>query len=223
MKGFAFDLEGTCVDVEVLHFTAYERALAEFDVTMSAEEVASIPGAIGGGNLFIFSFLRTTFPSLTESALYERKKYHFNVLFNEAVLNPREGLTDYLDYLRSIGAPVSIGSTTRREFGREILKRSGLDMYFDFKSCVFREDVTSLKPSPEVYVRTATSMQIEPTEQIVFEDSIVGITAGMAAGSVVVAIPGQFGLNPRRMSELNSSGAQSLYTTWRSVPHSIGA
>ena len=59
---------------------------------------------------------------------------------------------------------------------------------FDF--ILTSEDVTNGKPHPEVYLLAAEKHQIHPGEMMVLEDSVQGTKAGVASGSVTVAVPG---------------------------------
>ena len=45
------------------------------------------------------------------------------------------------------------------------------------------------KPDPAVFLSTARLLHVNPAECLVFEDSIHGIKAGLAAGMKVVGVP----------------------------------
>lgn len=217
MKGIAFDLEGTCVDIEELHFKAYERALAEFDISIFSTDIAKIPGAVGGGAAFVFAGLSPSHPHLNAALLRERKTYHFKLLFDSAELRPRAGLTDYIESALSHDYPISIGSTTARAFGNTILERTGLNQYFRPEYCVFREDVSYLKPSPDVYIQTASIMHVRPDEQLVFEDSLIGINAARDACSQVIAMPVPFILEIYQREIFIENGATKCCYSWSEV------
>jgi len=51
------------------------------------------------------------------------------------------------------------------------------------------EDVENGKPAPDVFLATAQQLGVDPTRCVVFEDSIVGTTAGLAAGMDVFVVP----------------------------------
>ena len=57
-----------------------------------------------------------------------------------------------------------------------------------FKIVLTAEDITKGKPDPEIYIKSADGLHINPQECLVFEDAISGIRAARAAGMKVVGI-----------------------------------
>ncbi|MFD5215546.1 HAD-IA family hydrolase [Microbacterium sp. NPDC058345] len=53
---------------------------------------------------------------------------------------------------------------------------------------VTAESVTASKPHPEGFLKAAASLQVDPADCVVFEDSPAGIEAGLAAGMVVIGV-----------------------------------
>lgn len=53
------------------------------------------------------------------------------------------------------------------------------------------ENVSASKPDPEGFLAAATSLGIDPADCVVFEDSAVGVEAGLAAGMRVIGVGGQ--------------------------------
>jgi len=51
-------------------------------------------------------------------------------------------------------------------------------------------DVSQGKPDPEIYQLAASRAGVPPTQMLVLEDSATGCAAAVAAGAVVVAVPG---------------------------------
>ena len=58
-----------------------------------------------------------------------------------------------------------------------------------FDTLLSSEDVENGKPAPDVFLVTAQQLGVDPTRCVVFEDSIVGTTAGLAAGMDVFVVP----------------------------------
>ncbi len=57
-----------------------------------------------------------------------------------------------------------------------------------FEAILTVEDVERFKPNPEVFLRSATKLNMEPNECIVIEDSIFGVQAARNAGMDCVAV-----------------------------------
>jgi len=54
---------------------------------------------------------------------------------------------------------------------------------------VARDDVTRVKPDPELFLLAARRLEVEPASCVVFEDSPNGMRAALAAGMRCVAVP----------------------------------
>jgi beta-phosphoglucomutase-like phosphatase (HAD superfamily) len=65
------------------------------------------------------------------------------------------------------------------------------------ESALASEHVSRHKPDPEVYLKSAANLQMDPEDCIVFEDSFSGATAGLNAGMKVVGV-----LSSHRKDEL---------------------
>lgn len=86
-----------------------------------------------------------------------------------------------------------IASTTKksnmdiyRTENANIISKAPIDKYF--LKVYTREDVKSIKPDPEVYLKVMEDLEAKAGECLVFEDSLVGIKAAKAAGIDVVAV-----------------------------------
>jgi beta-phosphoglucomutase len=106
--------------------------------------------------------------------------------------------------------PMAVASNAERENVAFVLDGSGLRDFFS--AVVHGNDVENPKPHPEIYLRTADSLRVEPDRCVVFEDSLAGVTAAQAAGMKVIGIstthaelPGvAFSISNFRDSRLNS-------------------
>ena len=58
------------------------------------------------------------------------------------------------------------------------------------------EDCTASKPSPEPFVRAAKQLNVMPEHCLIFEDSVAGVQAGLAAGAAVIAVGSESGHTP---------------------------
>ncbi len=99
-----------------------------------------------------------------------------------ADLDPSVRVT--LDDLRSRGLKLAIGSSSKN--AKFILERIGLGTYFDAISD--GTNITRSKPDPEVFLKAAEFLGVDPARCVVVEDAVAGVEAGAAAGMYTVAI-----------------------------------
>ncbi len=104
-------------------------------------------------------------------------------------LAPMPGLLALLGALEQAGIPKAIGTSSGRDLVAEVLRRFDLRSRFQF--ILTAEDITHGKPHPEIYLTAARRFGLAPQEVLVLEDSQNGCRAGVTAGALVVAVPGE--------------------------------
>ena len=104
----------------------------------------------------------------------------------ERELAPVPGVIEALDRIPVPNCVASSGSHERMRF------TLGLTGLFDrFEGRIFSvDDVAQGKPAPDIFLHAAEKMGIPPQRCAVIEDSVSGVTAGLAAGMTVFAFAG---------------------------------
>lgn len=104
----------------------------------------------------------------------------------ERELAPVPGVVEALDQIPISNCVASSGTHERMRF---TLGLTGL--YDRFEGRIFSvEDVFRGKPAPDLFLHAAERMGTRPHRCAVVEDSISGVTAGLAAGMAVFAFAG---------------------------------
>ncbi|PIR87266.1 MAG: hypothetical protein COU11_01400 [Candidatus Harrisonbacteria bacterium CG10_big_fil_rev_8_21_14_0_10_49_15] len=218
VRGVAFDLEGTILSVEEIHFGGFIRAAGEFGLTISFAELrAQIPHAIGGGDLVIAQGLaRFIGGGVNADQILACKRRHYWEALNGTDIEPRPGWREVFGQITgTLRLPVAIGSLTPRDQAEVLLERSGVGELISSGRTVLLEDVSRRKPAPDVWHRTAELLGIDPADQLVFEDSPAGVEAARAAGCMVVVVP--YHRFPELLYQLVASGAHRLFMDWREL------
>ncbi len=134
-------------------------------------------------------------------------KYDFSVSAEEAIrvrydlaremlaeiIGYKPGAAELLKSLKERGFVLAIASTTKRanmevyrNRNQNIISKAPIDETF---SLVYtREDVTEMKPDPAIYIKTMADLGFEPSECLIFEDSLIGAEAAKASGAGVAVI-----------------------------------
>ncbi len=94
------------------------------------------------------------------------------------------GLREFLSRHRDIPAAVA----TNAEPANVDFVLNGAKLADAFRAVVDGHQVTNPKPHPEVYLRAADQLGVEPRFCVVFEDSYTGVQAGLSAGMTVVGV-----------------------------------
>ena len=94
------------------------------------------------------------------------------------------GSIELLNSLRSRGILTAIGSASRNAM--TILERTKISSLFDV--VIDGNKVTRAKPDPEVFLKGAEEMRLNPENCIVIEDAQSGIEAAIAAGMKCVGV-----------------------------------
>jgi len=103
-------------------------------------------------------------------------------------LEPMPGAVALVESLAARGLPRAVATSSGPAFAHDVLGRIGLRDRFAF--VLTSADVVRGKPDPEIYLAAAARLAVEPAAMLVFEDSQAGCRAAVAAGAVVVAVPG---------------------------------
>ena len=126
-----------------------------------------------------------------ESLLNLRWQISGDILTKEMDFKPFA--VDVLKKLKEQGFVLSIASaTTQRQIdiysnkNEKMKNQLQIDKFFDH--IVTKEFVNKKKPDPEIYLNILKHYNAKPEECLVFEDSLIGVTASTTAGIETVVI-----------------------------------
>ncbi len=184
IEAVIFDMDGVLVDTEP-HHTILEQGLFDhFNINISEEEHVTYMGKTSEKMWEeIVRDKNLSEDVMTYLAKHEEEaKNYFTQL---ADLHPIPGLVDILNYLTETDIPIAVASSSSPAMIEAILKKSGLTKYFNLT--VSSVETGKSKPEPDVFLLTASRLNIKPEHCMVIEDSENGIKAAKAAGMLCIA------------------------------------
>lgn len=199
IKAVLFDLDGTLVD----SMWMWEQIDLEFLSARNIEMPENLKYEIEGisfaqtADYFIDRFKLTESPEelmkLWNDMAYE--KY-----CKEVPLKP--GAKKFLDYLKSQGIRIGIGTSNSYDLTRACLKAHGILSDIDY--ILTSDEVPRGKPEPDIYLMGAEHFGIKPENCMVFEDIPGGMIAAIRAGMKVCGVEDEFSAPQRaRKKELS--------------------
>ena len=186
MKAFIFDLDGVIVSTDSLHYRAW-KSLADSEGIYFDEEINHRLRGVSRMESLEIILERATRSYTQEEkvAMAERKNGIYRELLQ--VLTPEdrlEGVTETLAALREKGYKLAIGSSSKNT--PIILEKIGYSGYFDAISD--GNNIKNSKPDPEVFLKAAGFLGVEPKDCFVVEDAEAGIAAAKAGGFTAIGI-----------------------------------
>lgn len=186
VRAVLFDLDGTLVDSERESALAMARVLErDHGLTVSQEDRDFV---VGHSWNEIYARLQTVHGAWLRwsmGELVDRTTDERAVVIAEQGMRIMPGA---VDAVKRLGArwPKAIVTGSSHHEVRQALGVLGLAS--EFPVILASEDYAHGKPNPAGYLAAAARLDIPARECLVLEDSAAGITAGRAAGALVVAV-----------------------------------
>lgn len=177
-KGIIFDLDGVICSTDEYHYQAWKELADSINVYFDREINNRLRGVSRMESLeIILEKSSVNYSEEEKIEMAEKKNGIYKVLLgrmNTADLTNEVKST--LDGLRAAGLKLAIGSSSKN--AKFILERIGLKDYFDAISD--GTNISKSKPDPEVFLKAAEYLGLEPQECLVVEDAKAGIDAAVA-------------------------------------------
>lgn len=185
-----FDLDGTLVETEHLWGEALVRLARRLGGEMSAEARAATVGTSMPDALAIL-YADLDIEGTEEQVVDDGRWVAdlMEVLLAED-LQWQPGARELVVAVREEGVQTAVVTTTARRLAAPVLARMREDVgaeLFDVTVC--GDEAPALKPDPAPYLQAIGELDVDPARCVVVEDSLVGVTSGLAAGAAVIGVP----------------------------------
>lgn len=185
VSGIIFDMDGVLIDSERQSNEGWLWAAGQLGVDMPMWLIDSFKGAPAE---LCCKFFDDYYKGVIDywEAKELRTQHVYKIRETEGI-PVKKGVKDIFEYIRNNGLKCAVATSTRRESAEKTLHEIGVWDYLD--AVVYGDEVERGKPEPDIFLRAAKVIGVNPSEAVVVEDSINGIKAGYAADMRVVHIP----------------------------------
>ena len=115
----------------------------------------------------------------------QAKNYHAK--YDNGRLPMKPGIRELLISLKEKGYQIAIASSTRTKLVEKQIEDAGLREYFDV--IVGGDMVEKSKPEPDIFLKAAQLLNVQPEKVYVIEDSYNGIRAAFTGGMIPIMVP----------------------------------
>lgn len=180
-----FDMDGVLIDTERISFKSFQEVFKKYSyemdekfyLTMIGRNVKSIRGLMENE-------YGTSFPF---DEIYEQKVNLCREIISRDGVIMKEGVHELIDYLIKENYKIAVATSTSRIRAVQLLEEIGVKEKVNFVIC--GDQVENSKPDPEIFLKAAKGLGVEPEKCIVIEDSDAGITAAHAAKMIGINVP----------------------------------
>ena len=186
MRAFIFDLDGIIVDTAKYHFKSWRIISKNFGFELLETQNELLKGLSREESLErILSWAEISIDEFERKKCLEKKNELYKGFINNlSQMDILPGVIKLINFAALKGIPIALGSASKN--AHQILKKLGIKN--KFKVIIDGNSTSKSKPHPEVFLKGAQILGINPEEVIVFEDSIAGVNAANKAKMVSVGI-----------------------------------
>ena len=179
-KAIIFDLDGVICFTDRYHYMAWKKMADEIGVYFDEKINNRLRGVSRMESLeIILEKSEKTYSEEEKQQLVTRKnETYVSLIQNMSEKDLSTEVRETLDALRSREYLLAIGSSSKNT--KLILDRLGLNHYFDAISD--GTNIQKSKPDPEVFLKAAEFLEVNPENCLVVEDARAGIDAAVAGG-----------------------------------------
>jgi HAD superfamily hydrolase (TIGR01509 family) len=118
------------------------------------------------------------------------------------------GVSEFIAHISGIARCIASSSPPEWIEGR--LRAFGLERHFTDAIFSAAVHVTRGKPYPDIYLHAAKAMGVVPSQALVIEDSVTGVTAAVAAGIRVIGLCAGSHVRGDHGERLRAAGADAI-------------
>lgn len=180
-RAIIFDMDGVIIDSKELVESFWIEKFDQFNLPVPTEKFEERfhgrPGRL---------IIDNEFSSLTEHQRSEMEKEIKEYDSSVTTFQLIPGIEIFLQRCIDINLPIALVTSALPPKVDRMLSSLSLDP--PFRTIVTADRVKNGKPNPECYRLAIAELEIEPEEAVVFEDSISGAQAALAAGATVIGV-----------------------------------
>jgi len=196
-KAIFFGSIGTLVETSEFQRRAFNQAFSEagLDWSWSVEDYRDLLNKSGGHNR-IQDYAAKLGAEVNAQQLHERKTEIFDTLMTKERLDLRPGVSSVINYALDNSILLAfVTSTSKANVSAVFLTLGDQVKSSDFNFIGNDLMVSNSKPSPAIYHKALSSLNLDAHECIAIEDTAASMSAALSAGIRCIAFPGSYALD----------------------------
>ncbi len=179
--GLIFDMDGTLADTMPTHFIAWSKTFKKYGIDFLEDRFYSLGGV--PAEAIITMLAKEQGQAIDAVAVAIEKEKLFEFLLGE--VQPVKEVKAIAEHYREL-LPMAVATGSPMWVAEKILTALGMRDWFD--AVVTADCIENPKPAPDIYVKAARLIGVDPQRCHAFEDTELGMQAASSAGMAVINI-----------------------------------
>jgi len=188
IKGFIFDMDGVITETSKQHFEAWSKLAKTLNIEIDLEFNEKLKGLSRIDSLVEILKYGGKENEYSEAELEDltniKNQYYLELISGFKPEDAFDGVVELFEELKRKGIKIAIGSASQN--APLLLEKMALNGYIDY--VVNPKKVPLGKPAPDIFLKAAQWLELDPSQCIGIEDSVAGVKAIKAAGMYAVGI-----------------------------------
>jgi HAD superfamily hydrolase (TIGR01509 family) len=210
LRAFAFDLDGTLIDSNALHATAWQRSFGHFGIELPLERI--LP-AIGMGSDKLVPALIGDRASSLADAIRARTARELAELAQSARVPVFPGADELAAALRARGIRIALATSSKKADLEQVTRASHFDPKAFADEIVLGDEVEASKPEPDLIVAAVERLRLPAAACAMVGDTPYDAAAAVRAGAVPIGV--LTGVHPEQA--LRDAGARWVFRDLRAL------
>ena len=177
-KAVIFDMDGVIFDTERVYLEIWKSVFEKYGYKMTKELYITVMGT--GRKNVIKTFLENFGDDLPIEKMYEEKDNQLFYIIENQGIPLKKGVKELFSMLKEKNYKIALATSAKRDRVEKQIKDKWLKESFDAIVC--GDDVEKGKTSPDIFLKAAKEIDVEPENCFVVEDSPAGIKAAFSGG-----------------------------------------
>ena len=177
-----WDMDGTIVDSKDCHYHAWRQTLSRYEVDLDKEVFTNSFGCNNSISLPIYLGYEPE-PDVFDQIAHDKESLFLEMILEDSKLVP--GVESWLVTAQENGISQALASSGELEIIERMLDKFDLKHYFE--AIVPGANLPS-KPNPEIFLKAAKKLDMQPEQCLVIEDSLAGVEGGKNANMRCIAV-----------------------------------
>lgn len=185
MEAIIFDMDGVLIYSTKYIWESFNELLKKYNIHFTDKEIRRYLGMSMRDKLNLWK-KEYNLPENIDPIEFSNKAFEIELKLIKKELQPNKEILKLIGSAKKQNIKIAVATSSTKGRAEKILELLQIKDKLD--SLITAEDVEKHKPNPQIFLKAAEELKVNPKECVVFEDAVNGILAAKNAGMKSIAL-----------------------------------